>query len=136
MRLFRSFLFVHVYLGLEKPRSTILHLSRQSLNKRDLNILISLPPNLSSPNKGSLKSPAITHSLLCKPVTFIKFSHRIYLYVLLGLEYTTKSIQERLEASTFTSTWISCSVFASCTTSTRSEFQSIHKPPAYPIVSV
>ena len=136
MRLFRSFLFVHVYLGPKKPRSTILHLSRQSLNMRGLDILTSLPPNLSSPNRGSLKSPVITHDLLCKSATFIKFSHKIYLSVLLGLAYTVESIQERLEASTFTSTWISYSIFASCTTSTRSEFQSNHKPLAYPIVLV
>lgn len=136
MRLFRSLLLVHVYLGLENPRSTILHLSRQSLNRRYLEILTSLPPNLSSPNRGSLKSPAITHGLLWRPTTVIKFCHKMHLPALLGLAHTAEKIQERLEASTFTSTWISCSVFASYSTSTRLEFQSSHDPPESLIVLV
>ena len=85
MRLLISLLLVHVYLGPEKPKSTILHLSRQSLNKRDLEMLTGLPPNLSSPSRGSLKSLAITQGLLWRSATLIKISHIIHLCTLLGL---------------------------------------------------
>ena len=122
MRLWISLHFVHVYLGPLNPISTTSHLSRQSLNISALFILTSLPPNLSSPARGLLKSPAIIHGLLWRLATLERFSHNTYLSTILGLVYTVVKIQARLEGSTLTSTWISCSVLARCTTSILSEF--------------
>lgn len=113
IRLLMSLLFVQVNLGPEKPRSIMLHLSKHSLKSKELFILIALPSYLSLSRRGLLKSPAITQ----------------------GISIRLEVEQLILKGRTFTTAWVSCSIFARRETSTLSEFHKSHSPPAYTIVS-